>query len=42
VKAEEARRTLLNHCAEPPYDWHDRPIATIRPAEIQHLCSTPD
>jgi hypothetical protein len=29
VKAEEARRTLLNACA----DWHARPLATIRPLE---------
>jgi len=33
VRAEEARRTLLNDCG----DWHDRPLATIRNTEIQQL-----
>jgi integrase len=33
IKAEECRRTLLNDCDE----WHNRPLATIRNTEIQHL-----
>src|SRR5262249_41115059 len=32
-RGEEARRTLLNDCPE----WHQRPLATIRTTEIQHL-----
>jgi integrase len=33
VTAQEVRRVILKACA----DWHGRPIATIRPQEIQHL-----
>ncbi|MDP2410074.1 MAG: integrase arm-type DNA-binding domain-containing protein [Pseudolabrys sp.] len=32
VSADETRRVLLRDCA----DWHDRPVATIKPTEIQH------